>query len=160
MEEKKPSFFSSTMDGIQGTIKGTLAGGAVGAVAGAAVAAIGALVFPGAAEALASTLTASGIDLAGTLGAIGTATAVGATAGAATLGSVGASAGMVTEIVRGREETQISGEDVANVAKISYAQGISVGHAIAQEQQAEVSTKFRDKIAQQRAQAQQAQKTH
>ncbi len=151
MEEKK-SFFGSVMDGIGGFIKGALAGGAVGVIAGAAIAAVGALIFPGAAEAFLGGFIpeAAGQGIA-TLGITGASALTGATLGGMTMGAVGGYSGMATEVVRGREATQVSGEDVANVAKISYAQGMMVGHNIAQEQQTGASNKFRDKIAQERA---------
>lgn len=166
MEEKK-SFLGSVMDGIGGFIKGAFTGGAIGAIGGAAIAAVGALVFPGAAETLLTAITAStgagaavATNAIANVGIVGLSTITGAVAGASTFGAVGGYSGMATEVIRGREAGQVSGEDVANVAKISYAQGVMVGHNIAQEQQAEVSTKFRDKVMQQRAQTQQAQKTH
>ncbi len=154
MEEKK-SFLDSTTDGMWGFIKGALTGGVIGALAGAAIAGIAALVFPGVGEVLGAAITGQ----AATLSKVGV-TLVGGLVGASTFGAIGGYSGMATEVIRGRESTQISGQDVANVAKISYAQGMMVGHNIAQEQQAEVTTKFRDKVAQQRAQTQQAQKTH
>ncbi|MFO0388413.1 MAG: hypothetical protein ACK502_01645 [Alphaproteobacteria bacterium] len=171
MEEKKTSFLDSTTDGMWGFVKGALTGGAIGAIGGAAVAAVVALIAPD----MIGSLLASGSVATGEVGAaavagatavslgagpVATASVIGGSVGGAILSTVGGFSGMATEVIRGREAAQVSGEDVANVAKISYAQGVMVGHNIAQEQQAEVSTKFRDKVAQQRTQAQQAQKTH
>lgn len=142
---QKPSFFSSVLSGIKGWAKGWLAGGVVGLALGAALGAAAGLVIPGMAEFASSTI---GSNVGAVLG--------GATVGAATLAAgfsgIGSLAGMATEVVRSREAAQPSASDITNVAKISYAQGIATGHAIAQQQEAEQTT-FRDKEMQRRAAA-------
>ncbi len=159
MEAKKPSFFSSVMSGIKGFIKGSLAGGVVGIVAGAAVATVLALIAP---EASLEVLKVSAPGALGTIGTVGTAAVSGAFSGAGLFGLIGGYSGMATEVVKSREAGQVTAQDVVGVAKLSYAQGIGVGHQIAQAQEAETgSTKFRDKIAKERAQAaQQTQQLH
>src|SRR5262245_20877852 len=104
MSDDKPSFFHSMRSGISGFSKGLFAGGAVGALNGLVVGAILAI-FSG-----------PGVIL----GSIAT--------GIALFASVGAFSGTVTEVVRSREAHQVSGQDVANVANIAFAQGVQVGH--------------------------------
>ncbi|MBY0407907.1 MAG: hypothetical protein K2Q01_09465 [Rickettsiales bacterium] len=116
--EKKPSFFSSVMSGIGGYIKGAitagLAGGFGGAIIGAIVGGIGlALGGP--------------VTLAAGAAAVGMSALGGAAIGGSILASLGAVAGMVTGVVRSREAKQPSAEDIVNVAKISFAQGVNVG---------------------------------
>jgi hypothetical protein len=130
---KKPSFFGSMMNGITGTVKGTLAGGAVGIITGAAIGAI-------------AGLATGGLALAAVAGAAVT----GAMIGGAALALIGSAAGMVTGVVRHREAAQPSAQDVVSVAKVSFAQGVSVGHNIGHEH---ASTAFRDREAQRRAAA-------
>ena len=136
--QKKPSFFASMISGVNGWVKGLIAGGLIGAVMGAAIGAVVALVtgsFEGgikAAEIGAAALNTAGMS-------------------AAFMGSIGSLAGTVTEVVRSREAAMPSGNDIVNVAKISYAQGIATGHAISQQQEAVEQTKWRDKVSQERA---------
>ena len=128
---KKASFLGSVASGITGWAKGLLAGGSVGAIAGTAVAAVVDL------------FTTGGVTIASALAGMGL--------GAVTLGTIGSTAGMMTGVVRSREAAQPSAEDVLNVAKISFTQGIAVGHEIGQAQQIEVAdTKWRKKIDQER----------
>jgi|GEM_PF-4795429 len=121
---KRPSFIGSVMSGIGGWIKGALSGGLVGALGGALVGAI----VGGVGLALAT--GAAPLTLAAGAIAVGLSAATGAGIGAAALGAVGAVAGTVTGVVRSREAGQPSAEDVVNVAKISFAQGVAVGHNI------------------------------
>jgi hypothetical protein len=68
------------------------------------------------------------------------------------MGSIGALAGTTTGVVKSREQGQVSAQDVVNVATISYAQGMGVGHSIGKEQAAtEAQSHFRDKILKERA---------
>lgn len=131
----RPSFLSSMWSGVKGFVKGMFAGGAVGAVAGAV---IGAVIG-----------VATGGFSAVALGVMG----VTAYFGALAMGSIGGMAGMATEVVRSREAVQPSANDIINVAKVSYAQGIATGHGMAQQQEAEQTT-FRDKELQRRSAAQ------
>lgn len=137
---KKPSFFASVASGIGGFIKGTLAGGFMGVIGGGL---IGALAI------------AVGAIMGGplTIAAVGASALLGATIGASALATVGAAAGTMTSVVRSREAGQPTAEDVVNVAKISFAQGVSVsmmqGAALAQQQPE--TTHNRDKLAAQRA---------
>lgn len=143
---EKPTFFQSMKSGINGYIKGLFAGGAVGAVTGALV---------GAAVA---GLAAAGVITIGatTLGAIG----IGALVGANIFAGIGALSGMATEVVRSRERGQVSGQDVANVANIAFAQGITVGHELTvQNEQAagKKSDHFRKMVEERRAHTEQQQ---
>jgi hypothetical protein len=145
-EFKKPSFFRSVMSGIAGYAKGALAGGLVGVIAGGLIGAIAGVFIPGAGEAIAAAI---GLNT-GT--AIGGAAALAGAAGGAGIGgsilaSVGSLAGAVTGVVKSREAATPSAQDVVNVAKISFTQGVAVGHQVGQE---EASSKWRDRIAQQR----------
>lgn len=119
--EKKPSFVSSVMSGLGGYVKGAitagLAGGAGGAVIGAVIAGI-TLATGGAATVAAGALAVAG-------GAL-----IGAGIGAAVLAPLGAVAGLVTGVVKSREAGQPSAQDIVNVAKVSFAQGMQVGHQI------------------------------
>jgi hypothetical protein len=116
---KKASFFSSVMSGIGGYFKGMLAGGVVGAVGGALVGAVIAGI----------TLATGGVATAGIAAAlIGGQALTGALIGGSALASIGAIAGAITGVVKSREANQPTAEDVVNVAKISFAQGVAVGH--------------------------------
>jgi hypothetical protein len=137
-EPKKPSFLSSVMSGIAGSIKGALAGGAVGAlmgaVAGAAIAAAtGGLALPVIA-----------------LGAL-----VGAEVVGVTMGAVGALSGTVTGVVTSREATQPSYSDMGNSVRVSQSQGVSRGLEITKEQDGPAdgksATQWRDTLANQQA---------
>lgn len=127
-----PTFLQSVASGIKGFIKGGLAGAAVGIAVGGVVGAAAGLLL-------------SGLSLV--LPAIG----LGAYFGGAILGSIGALAGLTTEVVRSRESASPSANDIVNVAKVSYAQGIATGHGLAQEQQAGQSTQWQDRENQRRA---------
>ena len=118
---EKPSFLSSVASGIKGWAKGLLVGGMLGAASGAVIGAIVGVATAGFA--------------APALAIIGT----GMIMGASILGGAGAMAGTMTEVVRSRE-TAPAADDVLNVAKISYAKGVSDGHQLAQEQ----GTKWQD----------------
>jgi hypothetical protein len=134
-EESKPSFFRSTLSGIAGTFKGALAGAGVGAVMGAVL---------GAGFAVAT----GGFGLA----AIAFGAIVGAELLAIPMSIVGALSGTVTGVVTSRETAQPSAGDMMNVAKIAYAQGVSVGRQLEQEQgQGTETTKWRDRHAQEQA---------
>lgn len=140
---EKPSFLSSVVSGAKGWVKGLLAGGVVGVVTGGLV---GVVVG----------VATGGFGIAA-LGAAG----VGAYVGGSILGSIGSLAGTVTEVVRSREAGQPSANDILNVAKVSYAQGIATGHALSQQQQQEAEqTAFRDRIIKERAAAAQSQIIH
>lgn len=132
-EPQRTSFAESLASGIGGFIKGAFSGGLIGAIGGAAVGAI---------LALTGVLT----------GGVGAAALAAAAWGAAGMGAVGALAGTTTGVVQSREKNQVSAQDVVNVATISYAQGMGVGHHLAQEQAAEQKqSHFRDKILKERA---------
>lgn len=127
--KSKPSFLASTWEGIKGSVKGGLAGAVIGAIGGAVVGSIIALATGGTAA------------LVGGLIA-------GMKAGAAIVSSLGITAGAVTGVVQSREEGQVSAQDIVTVAKMSFAQGVAMAPEVHKEQ-----TKFRDMVAQQRAQA-------
>lgn len=134
----KPGFFRSVMSGINGWVNGLLAGGLVGAVTGAAVGAVFALIT-------------GSVDGGLNAGAVASEALVTAGWAATLMGGIGSLAGTVTGVVRSREVAQPSANDVLNVAKISYAQGIAQGHALAQQQETAQSTEWRDKETQRRA---------
>ncbi|MGE0754751.1 MAG: hypothetical protein AB7L92_06285 [Alphaproteobacteria bacterium] len=135
IEQPKATFAQSTASGIAGFIKGALSGGLVGAIGGAVVGAVIGVVTGGLA-----------------LPVIGAAALDGIIIGAAAMGGVGALAGTTTGVVQSREKNQVTAQDVVNVATISYAQGMGVGHTIGKEQAAqEAQTHFRDKILKERA---------
>jgi hypothetical protein len=137
-DANKPSFFGSVISGITGYIKGALAGGAVGIATGAVLGAIvGAIVI-------------------GTGGMAGAAV-VGAMYLGSAFGGIGALAGTVTGVVKSRETGQPSAQDIANVAKASYQQGVSVGMAQAQEQE---TTIHRDRLDAERASRAVSQRIH
>jgi hypothetical protein len=174
---KKPSFISSVASGIGGFIKGALSGGVMGALGGAAIAAIAVgvaaiagvpiLAATATAAAAAGTTTATvagfssvaallGIEATAlTAGAVvGSAALTGAAVGGAALATVGAGAGTLTGVIKSREEGQPKAEDIVNVAKISFAQGVAVGHNIehsAQVQHGHAATKHADKVTTERA---------
>ena len=86
-----------------------------------------------------------------TLGAfLGAAATLGSGIGAATLGLIGAAAGTITGVVKSREVPQPGMENVANIAKVSFAQGVAVGHSIEQAAH-QGTTKHQDKITTERA---------
>jgi hypothetical protein len=122
--EKKPSFVGSVMSGIGGYIKGAFSAGVIGAVAGTLIGAVIAGV----------SLALGGEGAAATLGeGVGqvAATAItGAAIGGGILAPLGALAGLVTGVVKSRETKQPTADDIVNVAKISFAQGVQVGHHI------------------------------
>jgi hypothetical protein len=132
MPDTKPTFFQSMMSGIKGWTKGLFAGGAVGAATGLIVGAIIGL-LPGV--------------------ALATAAAYGLGYGTLLFASVGATSGAVTEVVRSREAHQVSGQDVTNVAKIAFAQGVSVGQQVtlAQADEAHKEANFRKMVEERRA---------
>ena len=132
----KPSFMRSTLSGMLGTLKGALVGGGVGA-------AIGAVVGIGVA------IASGGLALpALAFGAI-----VGAQLFALPMALVGALSGTVTGVVQSREAAQPSANDMVNVAKIAYAQGVSVGRqqTLEQEVDATETTQWRDRHAKEQA---------
>lgn len=159
MEPQKPSFLKSTFSGMKGWVKGLLAGGAVGVIAGGLIGAVAGLIVPGAGEAIMGALsTSTGVAATATtasivsMGAIGGGAAAGAALGGAMLAGVGATAGTLTGVVQSRDQGQVQAEDVVNVAKISYAQGMGMGQQMGREQAAhEAQTHFRDKIMKERA---------
>jgi hypothetical protein len=124
---QKPSFLSSMWSGVKGYVKGGLVGAGLGILLGAAVGALVGTFFP------IDFVTATGeaIKIAGTASGA----AFGAGALGTVFGSIGALSGMATDVVRSREMGQPTANDIVNVAKVSYAQGIATGHAIAQEQE-------------------------
>lgn len=122
---QKASFFSSVMGGIGGYFKGMLAGGVVGAAGGALVGAVIA----------GFTLLTGGVGTLGVAAAVVGAQALsGALIGGSALASIGAIAGAITGVVKTREANQPTAQDVVNVAKISFAQGVAVGHHLEQAQ--------------------------
>lgn len=130
VEPKKTSFTESLVSGINGAFKGFFTGGLIGIVSGAAIGAI------------------IGIFTGG----IGVAALAGAQAGGLLLASIGSTAGIMTGVVQSREKNQVSARDVVNVATISYAQGMGVGHTLAKDQATEeVQSHFRKKILEERA---------
>lgn len=138
---KKPSFAGSVMAGIGGWIKGALSGGIVGAIAGAVVGAV--------VGGIGLAIAANPVTLAAGALAVGATALTGAGIGAAALGSIGSVAGTVTGVVKSREVGQPTAEDVVNVAKISFAQGVAVGHNI--EHAAHTQGKHADKVTSERA---------
>lgn len=129
--KQRPSFLSSVMAGVMGAVKGALALGAIAAVGGAAVGAI-----------------ASG-------GAIPVALAFAGLAGYAG-GLLGASIGGYTGVLQSREAAAPDAQDIINVANISFAQGVEVGHHQQAAQQSiaqvrEAKNHFQEQLAAQRA---------
>ncbi|MDX1975452.1 MAG: hypothetical protein SFT92_07225 [Rickettsiales bacterium] len=129
MPQDKPSFFESVISGIAGSVKGLLAGGAVGATLGGLI--------------------------GGLLGALTLSPAmigVGAIAGASLLGStmaaVGGLAGTVTGVVKSRERSGPNEQDIVNLANIAFAQGVSAGQEMQQNQS---KTSFTQRIMNERA---------
>lgn len=153
-DNQKPSFISSVISGTKGYIKGMLGGGIVGALAGLAIGAVIALLSPASGITM---LGAISTEAASTLATAGMTTFAGALSGsllgASFFGSVGGLAGAMTNVVKSREAAAPSASDVVGVAKATFAQGIAVGVQLAKEQGAAEpeSTKFRDKVAQERA---------
>ncbi len=130
-KDEKPSFYKSVASGIGGWIRGALTGGVAGGLAGAVIGGIVALAT-------------------GDIAALG----MGAAIGGGTLASIGATAGIITGVVKSREAGQPSAEDVVNVAKITFAQGVATGQAMVMEeaqQQMQAATKFQDRLAAERA---------
>lgn len=152
---KKPSFFSSVASGIGGFFKGALSGGAIGIIGGSllALAAVGIAAVAGAP--VMATATAIGATMGIEVGigtVIGAVAAAGAVVGGTSMAAVGAAAGTMTGVVRSREEGQPKAEDIVNVAKISFAQGVAVGHNIEHSAQVQHGqTKHADKITTERA---------
>ena len=136
-----PSFVSSTVSGITGFVKGALAGGGIGGIGGALV---GALMVAVSAAIFSNPLTWL---------AVGAGAAASAGIGASALGAIGAAAGTITGVMRSREANQPSAQDMVNIAKISFAQGVSVGHNIEHAAQVQHGTKHRDEVKTQRANA-------
>lgn len=131
---EKPSFIKSTVSGMTGFVQGTLTGGIIGAAGGAIIAGI---------------LAA----FTGGLGAIGGALIGGGVIGALAMGSVGAMAGTMTGVVKSREASQPSAQDVVNVAKVAFSQGVIVGHTMSQNPElVQEENKWRDKVARERSQ--------
>lgn len=127
VEMKKPtSFMSSVVSGMTGYVKGMLGGGLLGAVGGALLGAV----IAGAGLAIAGT---SG-GLVPALGLIAASAGSWAMGGAAAGAAVGGTAGLVTGVVRSREANQPSAQDIVNVAKISFSQGVQVGAHVEQMQ--------------------------
>lgn len=131
-QQKKTGFVRSTISGVVGFFKGALAGGAVGAAMGAVLGAGIAVLSGGLAPAV--------------IAASATTYAVATAAITATLGSF---SGMMTEVVKSRESTQLSTDDVVNAVKVAYAQGIEVGHTMEKEK----GTYHQDRLAKERASA-------
>jgi hypothetical protein len=128
---KKPSFLGSVMSGITGYFKGAVAGGAVGAIGGAIVGGAIALLTVGAAELVGAAL-------------------LGALIGGGTLAAIGSVAGAMTGVIKHRE-TLPSANDVVNVAKVSFVQGVATGHSMSQAQALEENAgKWREKVARER----------
>jgi hypothetical protein len=156
-QDAKPGFLSSMMSGIKGWVKGAIAGGVIGLIAGAVIGGVVALINPVAGAEVFALTTAETASLgAATITVIGT-----ALAGASALGSLGGLAGAMTEVVRSREAAQPSAQDIVGVAKMSFAQGVAVGHNIAQQQQQEqAGPSFVERENQRRAAAAQSQLVH
>ncbi len=124
--DKKPSFFASTLSGVGGYIKGAITAGIAGGLGGALIGAV----VGGVGLALAG---ASG-GLLPALAAVGAASLSGAGIGASIMAPLGALAGLITGVVKSRETHQPSANDIVNVAKISFAQGVQVGAHMEQAQ--------------------------
>lgn len=107
------------MSGIGGYVKGALAGGFAGAVGGALVGAViagASLLFAGATGGLS---VAAGMVVGEALG--------GALLGAMALAPLGAIAGLVTGVMKSREQNQPSASDVVGIAKVAYSRGLQSG---------------------------------
>jgi hypothetical protein len=147
---RRPSFLSSMTSGIGGFFKGMLSGGVIGAVGGAllALAALGITAVTGV-----DVLDAA-VPLLGDVGigaVIGATAATGAAIGGSALATVGAAAGTVTGVVKSREEGLPRAEDIVNVAKISFAQGVAVGHNIEHSAHQQQAGKHAEKVTAERA---------
>ena len=173
---KPKSFVGSVISGITGFVKGGFSGGVIGAIAGAALlatavavayytantdfmvdvakslgfkAAQSGLIASNATTEVTGVLTNLGVPI--TLGGfVGAAASLGAGLGALVVGLVGAAAGTITGVVKSREVPQPGMENVANIAKVSFAQGVAVGHSIEQAAH-QGTTKHQDKITTERA---------
>ena len=145
----KPTFFSSVLSGIAGYVKGMIVGGVTGGAVGAAVGAvigIAALLVGGATLPLIPAMLAIGGMAMG-----------GAVLGGSFMAGIGALSGTVTGVVKSREASQPSTQDVLNVANISFAQGVESGRAMEQQQE---ETKWRDRYAKEKATPEQSQRAH
>ncbi len=151
---KKPSFFSSVASGIGGFVKGALSGGIMGVIGGSliALAAVGIAAVAGVPMLGVGSVAAFLATEAATTGAVvGAAAITGAAVGGAALATIGAGAGTITGVIKSREEGQPKAEDIVNVAKISFAQGVAVGHNIEHSAHQQHATKHADKVTTERA---------
>lgn len=133
----KASFVSSTWEGIKGYVKGVVAGGIIGIIGGAIGGAVLGFVTGG-----------FGLEAAIATGLMGGAI------GGVSLAGIGGVAGAMTGVVRSREANQPTAEDIVNVAKISFAQGVGVGQHLGHEQVRQATksvTHHQDKIKGERA---------
>lgn len=114
----KPTFAQSVVSGIAGAAKGAISGSITGAIGGA---------FVGAALGGLAVATGGAAGVLAALATIGSATLGSSVIGAAVFAPIGALAGLVTNVVKSRETRSPTATDMANVAKISFAQGVQVG---------------------------------
>lgn len=106
----KPSFLGSVISGVTGAVKGAIGLGVLAAAAGALIGTgLGAFAAVGIAGGMVG-------------GAIG-GTIIGGMIGAA----LGAPLGTITGIVKSREGDSPEAQDIVNLAKISFAQGVVAG---------------------------------
>lgn len=105
----RPTFFSSVLSGITGAVKGAIGVGVLGAAAGVIVGVgLGAFAAAGA-----GTMAAGAV--------------LGAISGGITGVEIGTVLGAITGIVKSRETDPPEAQDIVNLAKISFAQGVSTG---------------------------------
>jgi hypothetical protein len=149
-DNQKPSFMRSMISGIAGYAKGAIAGGLVGALAGAAIGGVIALFSPEAGIEIFKAIATAGTQVpalgATAIGAIG-----GALSGGAVLASIGAFTGAITGVVKSREVAQQDLQQVADIAKASFAQGMAMGQELEQQRS---KTPWQDRIAAERTQTQ------
>lgn len=105
----KTSFMGSVIEGAAGAVKGAiglgLLGAAIGAIVGVALGGFGLMGVPS------------------IIAGLGTGAMTGGIMGA----NAGSFLGAITGIVKSREANAPEAQDVVNVAKISFAQGVQVG---------------------------------
>lgn len=149
LEPKRATMGESIASGLRGMVSGGLGMAIVGGAGAAILAGIAAMI-PGGGE---LTLLGKALSAIPQLSGVGTLASIGAVAaaGAAALGAVGTALGGMAGIIKSRE---IGRTRIEEIAKLSFAQGVAVGHALEEQAQMireEQTTKFADKVPQKKA---------
>jgi len=149
--ETKTSFFGSVIAGIKGAFKGLLAGGFTGATLGAIGGAAAAAAMIG------STYGAALLVPAGTalfsyagLTGLGWGAGLGATALGSTFATIGVAAGIMTGVVKSREQGMVRAEDAMEAVKVATMQGMAIEqqrNAFVEQQMAQSATHWQDTLA-------------